>query len=226
MVGVGRGELTEAAWAQIQPLPPAVGRPGGRWSDHRMVISGILWKLHWCALAGPARTVRALDHLPRPLCALAAGWDLGPVVGACPDQVRCGRRGRVGGERGRQRDPGPPARRRGSPPAGPGRAKGGTAHAQDEALGHSRGGLTTKLHLAVDGKGRPLAVTLTPGSVMRAPSSRRCWMGSECRDREVLAGLASGLPICWPTGVRLHHLPAAATPARHWPYHPDSGRSA
>jgi transposase len=30
-------------------------------------------------------------------------------------------------------------------------------------LGHSRGGLTTKLHLAVDGKGRPLAVTLTPG---------------------------------------------------------------
>jgi transposase len=30
-------------------------------------------------------------------------------------------------------------------------------------LGHSRGGLTTKLHLAVDGKGRPLAVTLTAG---------------------------------------------------------------
>jgi transposase len=30
-------------------------------------------------------------------------------------------------------------------------------------LGHSRGGLTTKLHLAVDGKGRPLAVTLTGG---------------------------------------------------------------
>jgi transposase len=30
-------------------------------------------------------------------------------------------------------------------------------------LGRSRGGLTTKLHLAVDGCGRPLAVTLTPG---------------------------------------------------------------
>jgi transposase len=39
----------------------------------------------------------------------------------------------------------------------------GRADAQDEALGHGRGGLTTKLHLAVDGKGRPLAVTLTPG---------------------------------------------------------------
>ena len=30
-------------------------------------------------------------------------------------------------------------------------------------MGHRRGGLTTKLHLAVDGKGRPLAVTLTGG---------------------------------------------------------------
>ena len=45
MVGVGRGELTDKAWAQIQPLLPVVGRPGGRWSDHRMVINGILWKL-------------------------------------------------------------------------------------------------------------------------------------------------------------------------------------
>jgi transposase len=33
----------------------------------------------------------------------------------------------------------------------------------DEALGRSRGGLSTKLHLACDGKGRPLAVALTPG---------------------------------------------------------------
>jgi transposase len=45
MVGVGRGELTDKAWAQIQPLLPAGGQPGGRWSDHRMVINGILWKL-------------------------------------------------------------------------------------------------------------------------------------------------------------------------------------
>ena len=33
----------------------------------------------------------------------------------------------------------------------------------DEALGRSRGGLTTKLHLACDGQGRPLAVVLSPG---------------------------------------------------------------
>jgi transposase len=32
-----------------------------------------------------------------------------------------------------------------------------------EALGRSRGGLTTKLHLAVDGRGLPMAVVLTAG---------------------------------------------------------------
>jgi transposase len=32
-----------------------------------------------------------------------------------------------------------------------------------EALGRSRGGLSTKIHLAVDGRGRPLAVLLSGG---------------------------------------------------------------
>lgn len=34
-----------------------------------------------------------------------------------------------------------------------------------EALGRSRGGLTTKVHLACDGRGLPLAVVVTPGNV-------------------------------------------------------------
>jgi hypothetical protein len=34
---------------------------------------------------------------------------------------------------------------------------------QTEALGRSRGGLTTKIHLGCDGRGRPLSVALTPG---------------------------------------------------------------
>jgi transposase len=33
----------------------------------------------------------------------------------------------------------------------------------DHALGRSRGGLSTKIHAAVDGRGRPLVVLLTPG---------------------------------------------------------------
>jgi transposase len=43
---VGRGELTDRAWARIEPLLPAQsGRRGGRWRDHRQVINGILWQL-------------------------------------------------------------------------------------------------------------------------------------------------------------------------------------
>jgi transposase len=42
---VGRGELTDTAWAQIAPLLPRNQRRGGRWCDHRRVINGILWKL-------------------------------------------------------------------------------------------------------------------------------------------------------------------------------------
>jgi len=50
MVGVGRGEVTDTAWAQIAPLLPAQTRGrGGRWRDHRVVVNGILWKLRTSA---------------------------------------------------------------------------------------------------------------------------------------------------------------------------------
>src|SRR5262249_14451698 len=42
---VGRGELTETAWAAMAPLLPGHGRRGGHWRDHRQVITGIVWKL-------------------------------------------------------------------------------------------------------------------------------------------------------------------------------------
>ena len=35
----------------------------------------------------------------------------------------------------------------------------------DHAIGRSRGGLSTKIHVAVDGHGRPLSVVLTGGNV-------------------------------------------------------------
>lgn len=41
----GRGELTDEAWKQIEPLLPANGRRGKQWGDHRRVIDGILWRL-------------------------------------------------------------------------------------------------------------------------------------------------------------------------------------
>jgi Transposase DDE domain len=39
----------------------------------------------------------------------------------------------------------------------------------DHALGRSRGGLSTKIHAAVDGRDRPLVILLTPGQAGDAP---------------------------------------------------------
>jgi transposase len=44
-VGRGRGELTDGAWARIEPLLPGGGSRGGQWRDHRQVLNGILWNL-------------------------------------------------------------------------------------------------------------------------------------------------------------------------------------
>ena len=51
----------------------------------------------------------------------------------------------------------------GSASWGAGGAAARVAVTAGEALGRSRGGLSTKIHLAVDGRGRPLAVVLTGG---------------------------------------------------------------
>jgi transposase len=42
---VGRGELTDRAWAVIKPLLPVSNGRSGWWRDHRQVIDGILCKL-------------------------------------------------------------------------------------------------------------------------------------------------------------------------------------
>ena len=42
---VGRGEVTDKAWARIEPLLPPVSGGGRRWRDHRQVLNAILWKL-------------------------------------------------------------------------------------------------------------------------------------------------------------------------------------
>lgn len=68
----------------------------------------------------------------------------------------------MGDQRGLDGDPGAPA-------CGWRPEKGGCSPAVEalavagEAIGRSRGGLSTKVHLAVDGRGLPVRVILTPG---------------------------------------------------------------
>ncbi len=69
----------------------------------------------------------------------------------------------MAGECGQHHRPGALACRGCPPKAEQARRKKGVSHPEDEALGRSRGGLSTKLHLSCDGKGRPLSVVVTPG---------------------------------------------------------------
>ncbi len=159
---VGRGEVTDRAWARIEPLLPAHGRRGGRWRDHRQVLNAILWKLRtgapWRDLPeryGPWKT--AHERLRR--WTADGTWEriLAEVI-VKDDAV---------GEVEWVISVDSSSVRATSTPLGPG--KGGCTDPVDalavdgEALGRSRGGLTSKLHLAVDAAGLPVAVTLTPG---------------------------------------------------------------
>lgn len=99
-------------------------------------------------------------------------------MGPCPEefagQGRCGRDHRVGSLGRLHRLPGPPARRRG-PQKGaddPGRTgpNGLAAEPDDHGLGRSRGGLTTKIHLAVDASFHVLAAVVTAGQRGDAPA--------------------------------------------------------
>src|SRR5262245_16151461 len=144
--GQARASVSEPpSGAQWQPLGEADRRP----------------------LARPAGGVSALRHLPRPPDPLAAGRHLGAdLAGAVGPGRRGGRTGLGACRRGRHDRAGPPACRRGpanARPSGSPWEKGGTEPVAGEALGRSRGGLTTKIHLAGEGKGRPLAVVVSEG---------------------------------------------------------------
>jgi transposase len=77
---VSRGEITEQAWQQIEPLLPEYGRSGDQWRDHRTVINGILWKLR---PARPGATCRKGTVPGRPAStASTAGGATAPGI-AC-----------------------------------------------------------------------------------------------------------------------------------------------
>jgi len=109
------------------------------------------------------RPAMAPGNLLRSVCALEAGWHLGSLADVGAEEVRCGRRSRVGSERGQHHSLSTSARQRGASENDERRRKKGVVHPQDEALGRSRGGLTSKIHLACDGKGRPLSIVVTAG---------------------------------------------------------------
>lgn len=157
---VGRHELTDAAWARIEPLLPPTGGRGGRWRDHRQVINAILWQaktgVPWRDLPeryGPWKTAHerlrkwtADGTWERILAEVIVKDD---AVGVVEWTVS------VDSSSVRAHQHAAGARKKG--------AAASRSKPDGEALGRSRGGLTSKLHLAVDGRGLPMAVRLTAG---------------------------------------------------------------
>ncbi|MFJ4859151.1 IS5 family transposase [Streptomyces sp. NPDC088730] len=165
---VGRSELTDAAWERIGPLLPRLDGRGRPWRDHRQVVNGVLWRLRtgapWRDLPeryGPWQTV--YERFAR--------WEADGTWARLLEyvQVKDDAVGTV--EWTVSVDS---TINRAHQHAAGARKKGALAWDELEdsphptlgqALGRSRGGLTTKVHLAADGRGLPLAIVVTPGNV-------------------------------------------------------------
>jgi transposase len=168
-----RFDLTDAQWAILEPLLPAPRRPGrpSRWTK-RQLIDGIRWRIR---VGAPWRDVPACYGSWPAVYALFRRWQRdgawARILAAL--QTRADAHALIGWQvsvdstimRVHQHAAG--ARRHGDlqrePPGG------AATEPADHALGRSRGGLTTKLHLACEHGQRPLSLVLTGGQAGDAP---------------------------------------------------------
>ncbi|MER7108333.1 IS5 family transposase [Streptomyces sp. NPDC000229] len=160
-------------------MPQVDGR-ARPWRDHCQVANGVLWRLRTGA---PWRDLPERYGPWQTICERFARWDADGTwarllehVRVCDDAVdrvewtvsvdstiNRAHQHAAGARKKREAD--------GDELEGPG-------HPQArQALGRSRGGLTTKVHLAVDGRGLPLSIVLTPGNVNDATAFRRVLEG-------------------------------------------------
>jgi len=151
---MGRHELTDDQWARVEPLlpPQRSGRRGRPYHDHRRILNGLLWLaktgVPWRDLPerfGPWKTVanrfyrwRQAGIWQRMLTALLWQADQANVLEWTVhfiDSTSIRVHQHAAGARG----------------------------GKEEAVGRSRGGLTTKIHVRADRHGRPLVMLLSPG---------------------------------------------------------------
>ena len=151
---MNRGDITNAQWERLQPLLPSqkpkTGRPA---VDHRRSQRHLMDSAHRGTLARSARTLWSLAYRGQPLLPLAEGWYLGSAVGGGASPSRRRRPAELGPALSRwHHDPSPSAR-----------GWGKKRDPESEALGRSRGGFSTKVHLRAEGGGQLLTLILTPG---------------------------------------------------------------
>ncbi|QTV79854.1 IS5 family transposase [Microbacterium sp. NIBRBAC000506063] len=162
-----RHEISDAVWAVMEPLMPTVSGRSRPWTDHRLAVEGMAWKYRTGA---PWRDVPerfgkwnsiykrfnrwAEDGTWEKLLAEVqkqadAAGKIDWVVSIDSTIARVHQHGAT-----LSRDTGALSNHKNSRVEPP-----------DHAIGRSRGGLTTKLHLVADGRGRPLGMMITGGNV-------------------------------------------------------------
>ncbi|WP_107407689.1 IS5 family transposase [Streptomyces sp. BpilaLS-43] len=164
---MGRGDLTNAEWARLEPHLPTFGQRGGRWNNHRKVINGILFRVRtgipwrdlperfgrWKTVYERHRRWSADGTWDRVLRSVQADADLAGRIDwsmVSVDSTSCRAHQHAAGARKKK-------------PHVPKKRTTPRHHRPDEGLGRSRGGLTCKIHLAGEGSCRPMAFLLTPG---------------------------------------------------------------
>ncbi|WP_419723067.1 IS5 family transposase [Sphingomonas panni] len=170
---MGRYELSEAQWSRIASLVPGkTADPGRTGSDNRLFVNGCLWVLrsgaHWCDLPeryGKWKTV----HRRFSRWCHAGVWErVFEALTVDRDNQYLMIDSTI--VRAHQQAATP--------------EKGG----KDQALGRSRGGLTTKVHMLADTFGRPLRFRITPGQASDIASAPALLEGQ--RGKAVLADKA------------------------------------
>ncbi|WP_406503048.1 IS5 family transposase [Streptomyces sp. NBC_01602] len=191
---MGRGDLTNAEWDRLESFLPRGGARGGRWSDHRRVINGVLYRVRtgvqWRDLPerfGPWETVYKRHRR----------WSADGTWAMLLSRIQAAEdaEGRIDWDvsvdstavRAHQHAAGA---RKAPPAAAPQKGAGRGTNQVDpvlrrlvvrlaevvssgECLGRSRGGFTTKIHLVAEGRCRPLALVLTPGHYGDGPQLER-----------------------------------------------------
>ncbi|WP_433193824.1 IS5 family transposase [Nocardia sp. CA-107356] len=166
-VATRRADLTEEQWVAIEPLLP-VGKKSGRppkWTK-RQLIDGIRWRVR---VGSPWRDVPACYGSWESVYGLFRRWQRAGVWTRILSalQALADSEGRIAWDvsvdstiaRAHQHAAG--ARKRGPQTEPP--CTGDDPEPDDHGLGRSRGGWTTKTHLACEQGRKPLAVVITAG---------------------------------------------------------------
>ena len=215
-----RRVLTNPIREVLEPLVEAAKKsPAGDKPDlpDREFLEAVLYRartgLPW---RRPARGVRRLERRLPAGQAVAARRQLGPPVRRPPGR-RPGRRGQATVRRFDGR-PGPPARRRGEQ----------KKPADDEALGRSRGGFSTKIHVICTDEDTAVGVVLTPGQAGDAPQFGKLFDAGTAEVPTADEVVADKGYDSWDIKNKVleadaaAHIPSKSNAAEPWPHDPEA----